>query len=553
MCGIIGIANKNEAVNNDLINALFDLEYRGYDSCGIIFDNFESYKTTNSINFLKQMSKNSQEKIGIAHTRWATHGKVCLENTHPIKVKKFAIVHNGILENANFLQKQIKYKPVGETDTEILLAVFEHLCKTLDKIEALKELINISVGSFAIAILSFDDKKIYFAKKGISPLIFAYNDEQKIITSDLSVLKKNYEVFQLEDNDYGYFDAENFSITTKKSFKNELKKNMELSNKYSSFFESEMHEQAELVALEMNKEIEFDFEKYLNIILLGCGSSYIASMIGKYWFEEINKFAKAEIASEWNVATASFPQNCLSIFLSQSGETADTLLALKKAKNNLKTLALVNNESSTMAKEANFLIPLNAGVEKSVASTKSFMMQLLKLYKLTHKQKLDLYIKEALNYDLKDIAKTLLEAKKIMILGKNKLYPIALEGSLKLQELTYKNVSAFAAGEFKHGYIALIDDESFVISLIASDENEVLKNKTISSTQEVIARGAKVILISDFNYFNTPYFIKLSKQNYDQAVFSYTIILQKITLEMTMLMKNNIDKPRNLAKSVTVE
>lgn len=556
MCGIIGIVNKEKSVVEDLIYGLNQMEYRGYDSAGIIFSNkFETYKSIQSLENLKNASMHNQETCALAHTRWATHGEVSLTNTHPIIIEKYAIVHNGIIEETNLLQQTIKYKPQTQTDTEILLAYFVYLIKKYPLEETLKLMNEKIKGSYATAIIELNTKKIIWLKKGFSPLIIAETNEGNCIASDEEALKEAKKIYEINTNGYGYITENEIKIIESEYTehkKEQIKQKEE--KQYETWLEKEINEQKIIYHNEKNISLKQSFEKYNNIKLIGCGSSFFAAELGAMWLEEENYIASAAIASEWNVAKTSIKSNQLAIFISQSGFTADTLSALLKAKKTHETLALVNKTNSPISNNSQKTIQLNAGNEKSVASTKSFSTQIIKLYQLIKGQlplKIEAKIDNILKIDIENIAQILAKSQEIIILGKNKMNIVAKEGMLKITEITYLNVFAYPAGELKHGYISKITNETY--SIILAPEDPILLHKTISSTQEILCRKGNVIWISNENHINTPYFIQTEKMNYDEATFCYVIILQKLALRIAEILKRSIDKPRNLAKSVTVE
>ncbi len=563
MCGIIAAALHKTCVK-DLIYGLKALEYRGYDSCGIIFSDFEQYKTLESINFLETITANASQNTGIAHTRWATHGQVNLTNTHPVKIGNFAIVHNGILENANSLQSLINYKPKTKTDTEILLAYIKYIFEKSDhNIECLKEVLSNCQGSFAAAFMihdsnksnanTSDKNKIYWIKKGISPLICAKNENGFFITSDVEALSQSSEIFEINEDGFGFITSDTIYsnikldqkfISIKKEMKHDIK---------TTFFEKEMLEQIEILKKAKNHNIEF--QNFDQILLIGCGSAYFACEFAAKILEEQGINAKALIASEWNCIKSTH-KNDLAVFVSQSGETADTISALNKAKTlNLKTAALVNKEQSLLAKQTDFQIFLGIGSEKSVASTKAFTSMLYNFFKLIKPNyDFNLNTENTVNLNLKNLAYKINESKQTLIIGKHVYHTMAQEGSLKIKELTYKPIEPYAAGELKHGYIALIDNQTYVFTLAFHDaEHEPLYHKTLSNAQEAQARGASIILLTnkkcDIDFHETIEF----DCNYYEGCFHVSIFFQKLAFEIATLKNLNIDKPRNLAKAVTVE
>lgn len=557
MCGIIGIANKNKKVSDELVFGLKNMEYRGYDSAGLIFGTtFKTYKSIGSIETLEKISQHNNETIGIAHTRWATHGKVCLENTHPIKIGRYAIVHNGIIEDTDKIIQTIGYIPKTQTDTEILLAYFTYLIASQPLENALKDINNNIRGSYAAAIIEYKSNNIIWLKKGFSPLILAETTNGNCIASDIEGVTNAIKMYEINTNGYGLISSERIEIIegTYKESTLTKRETQERKRNYNTWLEEEIHQQISLYEKESNIETKQDFSNYTNIKVIGCGSSFFAAELGAIWLEEEGYIASASLASEWNISKTSTNPKQLAIFISQSGFTADTLSALLKASKYCNTMSIVNQDNSPIASNSDKIVMLNAGKEKSVAASKSFSSQIIKLHQIIKgplPQSICSKIKQTFEIDLDKIANVLATAQEIFILGKNKMHIIAKEGALKIIELAYLNVFAYAAGELKHGYIAKITEQTY--SIILAPEDTILLNKTISTAQEILSRKGKVIWISAKNYINTEYFIKTEKMDYDEATFNYTIILQKLALKIAQILNKPIDKPRNLAKSVTVE
>lgn len=588
MCGIIGIANKTKPANKEIIFSLKALEYRGYDSAGAIFsENFQLFKTIDSISTLEKMIDHVCSCVGIGHTRWATHGKICVENAHPIVLENWAIVHNGIVENASEIKNLINYiKPKTDTDTETLLALFLYLLRKNggDEIKALKEMKNIAKGSYAIALIQANSDKIFFVKQGLSPLICAkYLDENNnttacAIASSTEAISQKAEIFELSNSSFGYLTCEEIKIFDNENTNSYVQDNSlgksssDFQNSGKSLLEMEIQEQPQLFekarseyAAQKSALTIADLKKYDEIVLIGCGSAYLACCVGKLWLNAVGICASAEIASEWNSRKIHHSPNTLAIFISQSGETADTLSALYIAKaRNFKTLGIINKENSTIAKEADSVMYLKIGQEKSVASSKAFTAQLVKLFQLIFgnvSENLSVAAQKVIAHDFAKIAQILINFKKIIIIGKNTMYQIAQEGALKIKEITYMNVEAFAAGELKHGYIALVDEDTIAIALAPKPNKnstdfefeENIYNKALSNIAEIKTRGGSIMLFSQENSIDAQHFVQMPDIDINQAPIVYTIAMQLTALELAKKKMLPIDKPRNLAKAVTVE
>lgn len=551
MCGIVGIIS-NKPVAEDIFKGLKAIEYRGYDSAGIALQGpFEVFKSLGQIQRLTKIVKAARQTIGIGHTRWATHGIVSLQNTHPISIRCSAIVHNGIMENASFWKQKLGYKPKGETDTEIMLALFESLYeKNKNEMEALQQLCALAEGSFAIAIM-LDDEKIFWAKKGLSPLVLGEFEDGRFVGSDIESLQKDAEIYDINDG-FGFISRASQNIFkndfSKRSYKFEM---LETINETNTIMESEILQQPKI----WKEMLDFEALKLQkDLMLIGCGSAYIAACIGALWFEEAGISARAEIASEWALRK-SFGQGEI-ILISQSGETADTIAALLKAQDQGKKIySLLNKENSTIGRKSDVVIPIKAGVEKSVASTKAFTAQLIRLYQIVFgsiEPNLPRLGEDVLKIDISKIAKILSKSKRIIIIGRNLMHYVALEGALKIKEITYLNAEGYAAGELKHGYLALVDEECYAIVLAPKDE--IFYKKTISNAQEIKSRGGKIVLISPGkSEMESDYKIDMPDMDYSISPIVYTVILQKIALKMAEELGKCVDKPRNLAKSITVE
>jgi len=610
MCGIIGcIEEKN--VLSDLIDGLSHLEYRGYDSAGIaLFSNNHKLQLIKAVGPLKNLkakvasSSRFAGAIGIGHTRWATHGKATLKNTHPhlSEDQKVILVHNGIIENANEIRSFLIKEGIhfyGETDTEVLtnLIAFKRKDNGGNSLLALRDALLEVRGSYALAILFKDDEeRIYVAKKD-SPLVVASSlNDDLYVASDMAALPNNAShLYFLENHELAVLTRKKGISFFNMSLK-EIKKEARIIAKddiqeketiSSDFMRKEILEEPlvlertllqlslGLSAYQLTKE---EVKKIDSIYLCGCGSAYHVALSASYLFEKIAKIpARAEVASEFRYKDPFLSPNTLFIAISQSGETADTIAALRLAKKKgNKVLGIVNVKESTIALESDYLFLTKAGREVAVATTKAYSAQLLSLTALAllfgeirgYISKKDMQeatdaFKElpekaqAIITKEKEIivlAKEIYHADSLFYIGRLVDYASALEGSLKLKEISYLHSEAYAAGELKHGALALIKKGVPVIALIS---NEEVKEKTIANLFEAAARGAKVYVITPFisdelvseldGYFLIP------KTNAILYPFLSTIVTQLIAYHVAKLRGCNIDKPRNLAKSVTVE
>ena len=606
MCGIIGIISSKE-VSSRIVNSLKKLEYRGYDSAGIatlVNGNINEVKCEGRVDVLeKDISKfNLKGDIGIGHVRWATHGKPSKINAHPHSSDQVSVVHNGIIENSTILKKFLEKKGYvfkSQTDTEVIAhLVTDYLKKNSLKNTIIKVLKKLH-GSFALGIIIKDQNDLMVGAKRGSPLAVGYGPNENYIGSDSYALKSmTNKISYLEDGEFcivkkdqiEFFDNHGSHINKKvmNLSKNEIDYNK---GDYKYFMEKEIDEQPSTISDCINEYIDkynnqvniFNFpwktSSIKSVMLIGCGTAFHSCLIAKYWMEQgTNLDVSVDIASEFRYRKVKFKKDCLYIFVSQSGETADTHAALDLCKKNkMKTCAVVNVVESSIARDADLVLPIHCGQEIGVASTKAFMGQMLVLYilslkvsfdqksitkeeykyKLKNLQSLSNSAKKTLKVDQKilNIAKVFAEAKGSMFLGRGYSFPIALEGALKLKELAYVHAEGYPAGEMKHGPLALIEEGMPVVVLAPRDEHY---KKTISNMQEVIARGAKVLLITNKNKDeiiseNIWEKIEVDKLDQDLMPFLMTIPLQKLAFYSALKKGYDIDKPRNLAKSVTVE
>lgn len=597
MCGIVGYIGKENAVEV-LINGLEKLEYRGYDSAGIAFltDDIKILKNKGKIKNLKnKVNLDEKSTLGIGHTRWATHGEANETNAHPHQVGKITLVHNGIIENYEKIKKELTNKGYTfktETDSEVGCALLDFLYqKNQDMIQSIEEFKTIVKGSYALGIICSDDKDTLYAIKNASPLIIGVGDKENFIASDVpAILKYTNKYITLDDLEFAKITKDKIECYNKKN--KVIEKDIKMfsgdamdieKNGYEHFMLKEIHEEPSVIKKTFDKYIDNnkiddkipDLSKYKKITIVACGSAYHAGLIGKNLIENYaNVPVDVEIASEYRYKKHFFDKKELVIVVSQSGETADTLASLKLAKENkIDTLGIINVKESSIARESDIVLYTEAGNEIAVATTKAYSAQvaLLSLISLTIASKNELLnkdekleilkeikllpnkIEQLINTDnYQKIAEEIYKDDDIFFLGRGIDYAIALEGSLKLKEISYIHSEAYAAGELKHGTISLIDKGTPVIAII-TDNN--IKDKTISNVKEVKARGAKTILISNENLDNSCFDKKVIIPNTNPLLqpLLTVIPLQLIAYEVAKLRNCDIDKPKNLAKSVTVE
>ena len=606
MCGIIGI-NSNKPVSSTIVNSLKKLEYRGYDSAGIATLSSGLINEVKSEGRVDNLEKNSlvqnmEGTIGIGHVRWATHGSPNSINAHPHSSQNVSVVHNGIIENSTLLKKFLVskgHKFKSQTDTEVIVHLITEHLKTDNIVNSIKKTLKSLQGSFALGIIFKDQPDLIVGARRGSPLAVGYGPNENYLGSDSYALKSmTNKITYLNDGEFCIIKKDHVEFFNEDGIKIN-KKVLELSSTeekydkgdYKHFMAKEIEEQPITLKNGINEYVDksnndiniYNFPWKTNeissITLIGCGTAYHSCLMAKYWFEELTSLdVSVDIASEFRYRKNRFKKDSLYVFVSQSGETADTYAALDLCKqNNMKTCAVVNVIESSIARDSEFVLPIHCGTEIGVASTKAFLGQILILYILSLKIGLwrkDIN-KETFGEKLKDlkelpklVEKTLLtdnkiqtisgtfnEAKGSMFLGRGFSYPIALEGALKLKELSYVHAEGYPAGEMKHGPLALIEEGMPVVVLAPRDN---YYKKTISNMQEVIARGAKVLLITNKssdeviseNIWET---IEVESTNQDLLPFLLTIPLQKLAYYSALKKGFDIDKPRNLAKSVTVE
>ena len=607
MCGIIGIAS-NEPVAAKIISGLKRLEYRGYDSAGIsiqndtvILDRKTQGKLSNLINSLQGDAIDGL--TGIGHTRWATHGVPSDRNAHPHSSAKVSLVHNGIIENASELKKDLVktgYQFLSDTDSEVITALITNfLDNGKSHLDAVKETTKTLKGSYALAIIFTDLENTIIGAKNGSPLVAGLNGVSHFLGSDsLALTSLATKVCYLEDGDLAVLRSDSIEIfdsngsLANRPFENNNLTDDEVSKgSYSHFMEKEIHEQPRAVGDTIKQFIDYDNQvikiENLNlalgdnkkVYLIACGTAYYSCLLAKYYFEQYAAISfECDMASEFRYRDPLIDNKTLCIFVSQSGETADTLAALKYAKEKKSTtLSIVNVKNSSIDRESKYSLYTKAGPEIGVASTKAFTSQVAALLSLTihlgtengsisfdqnKKFSKDLleapkFIEEAIkrSYKLKDLASVMANSKGAMYLGRGTSFPLALEGALKFKEISYIHAEGYPAGEMKHGPLALIEKDLPVVCIVPPGP---LFHKTISNVQEVISRGGKVLIITDETSLkadsdNIWDIFRLPNINTTIEGLVYSVPIQMLAYYTALEKGNDVDQPRNLAKSVTVE
>jgi len=602
MCGIVGYYGNNEK-KEILIDGLRELEYRGYDSAGIALINDNSLNHFKAIGKLDNLAHRMRDfnssgfGVAIGHTRWATHGKPTELNAHPHLGDYSFVVHNGIIENYKELKETLKSDGVeflSQTDTETIVHLFENINNQIDNpFEAFTQTINRLEGAYATLIISEAmADTIFFAKYG-SPMLIGFNDgEIFFASSDTPIIGKANEVYYLEDGEYGYIvdgEVKLFDKKGVKEFKRErLTPDKILAQKdgYRFFMEKEIYEQSSIMSDTImgrvdDNGVNFDeiddsiLEDIDEIKICACGTSYHSALTGAYLLERSAKIrTTVEIASEFRYKEPLLSNKTLFITISQSGETADTLEALKMAKKaGLKSLSICNVDNSSIVRESDITILTRAGIEKGVASTKAFATQVmvLWLFSLYLAKKRDKISQEKLSDEIKAIlhsptslkvddnlhskihrlSKRYLHGHGFFFIGRDIFYPLALEGALKLKEISYLHAEGYPAGEMKHGPIALADSELFTIALMPQT---LLYDKIKSNVEELSARDSTILAISPLDFELADDFIKTKEYNHPMLeFFEMMVVTQILALEISIRLGNDVDMPRNLAKSVTVE
>jgi glutamine---fructose-6-phosphate transaminase (isomerizing) len=609
MCGIVGsIGNEKHNVMDFLITGLKRLEYRGYDSSGVCILNGENFNIIKSVGKINELEKKLEKQsfsshLGVGHTRWATHGKVCENNAHPHKSEYISIVHNGIIENYSELKEELIKKNVkfeSETDTEVIVHLLNlEYKKAKDEKKSIFNTVSKLKGMFSLGIIFKNNPSKMYAIKVGTPLVIGLSDETSYLASDVYPLVEyadkyayleDFEVAEMKKNKIKVYDLKGKEI--KKEFLKLDFSNEEISKgEYKYYMEKEIHEQPRVIINTIQGRISADRTKVIfekleekikikdinKIYIVACGSSWHAAMIGKYLIEKNSKISvNVDIASEFRYRENILDKKSLVIFISQSGETADTIAACKTVKKECSTIAICNKPNSSLDRECDYTILTQAGVEIGVAATKSFTAQvciliLLSLYLGLEKKVIkDKYLKEILDDIVKlphiiekqlknlkfieEIVNDVLKYQVFLFIGRGVNYPLALEGALKLKEISYLHAEGYPSGELKHGPIALVDQNLLLIALCPKDK---LYEKSISNIQEVKSRGGSIFSIGTSGDEKlksmSEFFIGLEKVSSDIMPILEVIPLQVLALNIAVRKGTDVDKPRNLAKSVTVE
>ena len=608
MCGIVGITGR-EPVADRLVKALARLEYRGYDSAGIAtLDHGEIQRRRAPGKLVNLANKLSLDPLagftGIGHTRWATHGAPTELNAHPHATPRVAVVHNGIIENYRPLLVELAadgYLPVTQTDSEVVaMMVTRWMDLGLTPVAAVQATVSRLQGAFALVFLFHGEERMLVAARQGSPLAIGHGDGEMFLGSDALALSLfTDKVTYLEEGDWAVVTPEKASIHSREGSRvNRVvhqcnaSSNVVEKGPYRHFMLKEIHEQPDAISrvvgrfvdrgtqtLALASPLSFDFAALPRMTVSACGTAYLAGLVGKYWFERYARLpVDTDVASEFRYRQPPLQPDGLAMFISQSGETADTLAALRYCAASAQHIAsVINVEESTIARESSSTFPLLCGPEIGVASTKAFTTQLTTLACLSlvagdARGQLEDAVREELlaaltalpgavagallaEPGIAEIARDLSKATNALFLGRGPLFPIALEGALKLKEISYIHAEGYAAGELKHGPIALVDEAIPVIVIAPSDE---LTEKTVSNMQEVCARGGRIILITDPQGAQTHggmahRTIILPQVHPFIAPIVAAIAVQLLAYHTAAHLGADVDQPRNLAKSVTVE
>ncbi len=607
MCGIVGILGHDDVADR-LLDGLKRLEYRGYDSAGIatIVDGAIARRRASGklVNLGRELAAHPLPgTTGIAHTRWATHGGPTTNNAHPHATDEVAVVHNGIIENFKPLREELQARGrvfSSETDTEVVAhLISEQVEAGKSPQDAVQVVLPRLHGAFALAILFRSHPELLIGARLGSPLVVGHGDDETYLGSDaLALAPLTQRIAYLDEGDWvvctragvQVYDRENQPVDRPVTISGVTGALIDKGN-HRHFMQKEIYEQPIVVAQTLRSYLQrfegkivlpipdFDLSGIKRVTIVACGTSFYAGMVAKYWFEQFARVpVDLDVASEFRYRAPVMEEGGLALFISQSGETADTLAALRHARAEKQTIAVVVNvPTSTMAREADLLLPTHAGPEIGVASTKAFSCQLAVLAalaanlakakgRLTESEERNIVrqlaeapaaINGALAYDesIEAIAGVIAGARDVLYLGRGTDYPLALEGALKLKEISYIHAEGYAAGEMKHGPIALIDENVPVVVIAPSGP---LFEKTVSNMQEVQARGGKVLLISDYDGVQAAgegcvATITMPKVHPLIAPIVYAVPVQLLAYHVAVAKGTDVDQPRNLAKSVTVE
>jgi glucosamine--fructose-6-phosphate aminotransferase (isomerizing) len=608
MCGIVGIVG-NAPVAGRLVDALKRLEYRGYDSAGVatIHEGVMDRRRAEGKLFNLEKRLDSEPlpgMTGIAHTRWATHGVPNETNAHPHFVEGVAVVHNGIIENFSELRDELSHEGAAfqsQTDTEVVAHLMaKYLREGLSPREAMLKMLNRLTGAYALAVMLKNDPGTIMAARSGPPLAIGYGKGEMFLGSDAIALSPfTNEITYLVDGDWAIINREGATVL---DFSGKVvKRPRQISQttayvvdkgNHRHFMEKEIYEQPEVISHALSHYVDFaantispnasaiDFKAATGLAISACGTAYLAGLIGKYWFERYARLpVEIDVASEFRYREMPLQPSQAALFISQSGETADTLASLRYCKDNgLKIGAVVNVRESTIARESDAVFPIMAGPEIGVASTKAFTCQLAVLASLAigagrargtisaddekamvrHLAEMPRIMSRVLNLiqpQMEGLSRELSKCKDVLYLGRGTSFPLAMEGALKLKEISYIHAEGYAAGELKHGPIALIDENMPVIVIAPYDR---FFEKTVSNMQEVAARGGRIIFITDENgaaASKLPTMATITLPNVDEIIspMIFSLPIQLLAYHTAVFMGTDVDQPRNLAKSVTVE
>jgi glutamine---fructose-6-phosphate transaminase (isomerizing) len=608
MCGIVGIIGR-EPVAGLLVDALKRLEYRGYDSAGVATLEHGQLVRRRAEGKLRNLAALLAREplhgtIGIGHTRWATHGKPTEQNAHPHATDKVAVVHNGIIENFRELRDELKAEGFvfqSETDSEVVAhLVTREMRRVNDPIVAVKNALPLLHGAFALGFLFAGESELLIGARKGAPLAFGYGDDGMYLGSDAFALAPfTDQVAYLNEGDWvvlrrdgAVFHDQSNAVVTRPVIRTQVGSGLVDKGNHRHFMAKEIHEQPEVIGrtiahyidmatgeVRLPAELNFDFAKIRKISISACGTASLAGLTSRYWFERFARLpVEVDVASEFRYRELPLESDTLTLFVSQSGETADTLASLRYAKEQgAPTMCVVNVITSTMARESGVVMPTLAGPEIGVASTKAFTCQLtvlaaLAIYAgrqrgvLSAERERELVqqliaapgqVAEALKLEpqIEQVASKLAKARDVLYLGRGTNFPLALEGALKLKELSYIHAEGYAAGELKHGPIALIDEQMPVIVLAPRDH---WFEKTVSNMQEVAARGGQIIIIGPADTAEKAALspvatIDMADVETEFSAITYAVPVQMLAYYTASLMGKDVDQPRNLAKSVTVE